>query len=206
MGILSIFKKSKEQDINLLTREEAKPVSAKLSFLPLIIFPFLSLAVLIALFFILFALEQRESSRQAELESEIDQQSLEWKKYEDIAKTIYQIKTNIAKYEEITQKNTGTKNALKLLSKNIPQAVILSQLSLEDSGEATLGGTALDPKGIYQFFVILIEKPETFSNVKLTSIGYKSDEDEDGKSGGGQESSEKKKMYRFTIEMSIKGV
>lgn len=204
MSLLSIFKKTKERDINLLTREEAKATSAKLSFIPLILIPMLTLAVLIAVFLIVFALEQREKMRQSELASEIDQKTNEWKRYEDIAKTIYQVKTNIDKYQEIAEKNTGTKNSLSLLSKNIPQTVALAQLTLKDSGEASLTGASRDPKSIFQFFVVLINKPEFFSDVKLTSIGYKSDEEDDGKTGGGS-SSECEKLYRFNIEMTIKG-
>jgi Tfp pilus assembly protein PilN len=204
MNLLSIFKKTKERDINLLTREEAKPTSAKLSFLPLILIPMLTLAVLTAVFLIVFALEQREKIRQSELASEIDQKTNEWKRYEDIAKVIYQVKTNIDKYQKIAEKNTGTKNSLNLLSKNIPQTVALAQLTLKDSGEASLTGASRDPKSIFQFFVVLINKPEFFSDVKLTSIGYKSEEEDDDKTGGGS-SSGGEKLYRFNIEMTIKG-
>ncbi len=204
MSLLSIFKKTKEQDINLLTREEAKPTAAKFSFLPLILIPMLTLAVLIAAFLIVFALEQREKMRQSELTSEIDQKTSEWKKYEDTAKIIYQVKTNIDKYQKIAETNTNTKNALNLLSRNIPQTVVLAQLDLKDSGKANLAGASRDPKSIFQFFVNLIDKPEFFSGVKLTNIGYKSGED-DSKTGGGG-SSEGEKLYRFNIEMTIKGI
>ncbi len=205
MSLLSIFKKTKEQDINLLTREEAKPTTVKFTYLPLILIPMLTLAVLIAVFLIVFALEQRERMKQSELASEIDQKTSEWKKYEDTAKIIYQVKTNVDKYQKIAEKNTGTKNALNLLSKNIPQTVGLSQLDLKDSGKASLAGVSRDPKSIFQFFVNLIDKPEFFSDVKLINIGYKSGEDEDSKTGGGS-SSEGEKLYRFNIEMIIKGI
>jgi Tfp pilus assembly protein PilN len=202
MGILSIFKKSKQQDINLLTKEEAKPTSIKFNFLPLILMPLLTASVLVAVFFIVFALEQRESSANAELESEIDQQMMEWQKYEDIAKTIYQVKTNIAKYKIITEANTQTKGALVNLRNNIPQAVTLAQLELKDTGAATLAGVSRDPRSIYQFFVVLTNKPEYFSDVKLTSIGYSADQDEDKQKTG--EDSDSKKMYRFNMSLTIK--
>jgi len=203
MSILPFFKKRAEQNIDLLLEEEKEKVSVKRGVLLVLLIPLAVVLLLIVCFVGIFLPEQGQSRKNAALTKQIEQKSQEWQKFADTASAIKQIKTNFGDYQTNAAKNEDTLAAIKSVRDVVPSQVAFCGLVIKDSGEVSLSGRSKNPRAIYQFFEVLKKKTETFSDVKLLSIGYGEEgegEAEYQEYGGGEEGS----IYKFSISVKVK--
>ena len=177
MNLPSIFKKSKDKNINLLTEDEATSLSIKRNVLIILSIPLLVLIFLLIVFAALFLFEQSEVGRGREIAGKIAEKEMQWQGFSDSASSIKHIKTALDTHKDQTKQN---------------KEIIDSATSIR-SGEAAIDGTSADPRAIFQLLNLLNSKSEVFTDVSLQSIGFSSGDNQ-----------QKKNLYNFSVGFKIK--
>ena len=184
MGLLNFGKKSKKKNINLLPQESVEVDTKNLTLTLLI--PIIALALILAAFGGLFLLGKIESKRIEVINKQISDKEAEWKNYATVSANLNQVRTNLATYEQESLKNKNLYQNLVAIRDVIPTSLNLTTMDFK-SNEASLDGTAVDPRSVYQFVEVLKSKPTVYSKVTVKNINYQASE---GK-------------YHFSVSFSI---
>src|SRR3989344_5948686 len=102
MNLPSIFKKSKDKNINLLTEDEATSLSVKRNVLIILSIPLLVLIFLLIVFAAVFLFEQSELGRGREIASKIAEKETQWQKLSDTAASVKHIKAALDTHKDQT--------------------------------------------------------------------------------------------------------
>ncbi|OGY22089.1 MAG: hypothetical protein A2126_02255 [Candidatus Woykebacteria bacterium GWB1_45_5] len=172
MSLLPLFNKSSAKNINLLPEEEVAALFVKRDLILALSIPAATLILLVVVFVGLFLFEAGQKLRRADLAKKINQTTQEWQKYADTAATVVQINTDLKTYQATAEKNKGFHDNLVAIRDIVPSSVVLSKIDLSAAGEATVGGSATDPKDVYQFIDILKKKGGPYSGVSLKNVSY----------------------------------
>ena len=193
MNLPSIFKKSKDKNINLLTEDEAASRSVKRNVLIILSTPILVLIFLLIVFAALFLFEQSEVGRGREIESKIAEKEMQWQKISDTAASVKHIKAALDTHKDQTKQNKEILASTTSIRSVIPNAVTLQKMDVKEGGEAAIDGTSADPKAIFQLLTLLNSKSEVFTDVSLQSIGFSSGDNQ-----------QKKNLYNFSVGFKVK--
>jgi len=193
MNLPSIFKKSKDKNINLLTEDEAASRSVKRNVLIILSIPILVLIFLLIVFAALFLFEQSEVGRGREIASKIAEKEMQWQKISDTAASVKHIKAALDTHKDQTKQNKEILASTTSIRSVIPNAVTLQKMDVKEGGEAAIDGTSADPKAIFQLLTLLNSKSEVFTDVSLQSIGFSSGDNQ-----------QKKNLYNFSVGFKVK--
>jgi len=193
MNLPSIFKKSKDKNINLLTEDEATSLSIKRNVLIILSIPLLVLIFLLIVFAALFLFEQSEVGRGREIAGKIAEKEMQWQGFSDSASSIKHIKTALDTHKDQTKQNKEIIDSATSIRSVIPNTVTLQKMDIKEGGEAAIDGTAADPRAIFQLLTLLNSKSDVFTDVSLQSIGFSSGDNQ-----------QKKNLYNFSVGFKIK--
>ena len=193
MNLPSIFKKSKDKNINLLTEDEATSLSVKRNVLIILSIPLLVLIFLLIVFAAVFLFEQSEVGRSREIASKINEKEMQWQGFSDTAASIKHIKTALDTHKDQTKQNKEILDTATSIRSVIPSTVVLQKMDIKEGGEAAIDGTSADPRAIFQLLTLLNSKSEVFTDVSLQSIGFSSGENQ-----------QKKNLYNFSVGFKVK--
>ena len=193
MNLPSIFKKSKDKNINLLTEDEATSLSIKRNVLIILSIPLLVLIFLLIVFAALFLFEQSEVGRGREIAGKIAEKEMQWQGFSDSASSIKHIKTALDTHKDQTKQNKEIIDSATSIRSVIPNTVTLQKMDIKECGEASIDGTAADPRAIFQLLTLLNNKSDVFTDVSLQSIGFSSGDNQ-----------RKKNLYNFSVGFKIK--
>lgn len=189
---LPFLKKSKGKNINLLTEEEATTVSVKRNVFIILSIPILVLIFLLIVFAILFLFEQREAGKSAEIARKINETEAQWQKFSDTATAVKNIKSALDTHQNQEIQNEKTIDAATSIRSVIPNTVTLQKMDIKEDGNATIDGTAANPKTIFQLLTLLNTKSDKFTDVSLLSIGFSAGDNQ-----------KKQNLYNFSLSFKI---
>ena len=193
MNLPSIFKKSKDKNINLLTEDEATSLSVKRNVLIILSIPLLVLIFLLIVFAAVFLFEQSEVGRGREIASKINEKEMQWQGFSDTASSIKHIKTALDTHKDQTKQNKEIIDSATSIRSVIPSGVVLQKMDVKEGGEASIDGTSVDPRAIFQLLTLLNSKSDVFTDVSLQSIGFSSGDNQ-----------QKKNLYNFSVGFKVK--
>src|SRR4030066_635517 len=193
MNLPSIFKKSKDKNINLLSEDEATSLSIKRNVLIILSIPLLVLIFLLIVFAALFLFEQSEVGRGREIAGKIAEKEMQWQGFSDSASSIKHIKTALDTHKDQTKQNKEIIDSATSIRSVIPNTVPLQKMDVKEGGEAAIDGTSADPRAIFQLLTLLNNKSELFTDVSLQSIGFSSGDNQ-----------KKKNLYNFSVSFKVK--
>ncbi|MCH7541915.1 PilN domain-containing protein [Patescibacteria group bacterium] len=189
---LPFLKKSKGKNINLLTEEEATTVSVKRNVFIILSIPILVLIFLLIVFAVLFLFEQREAGKSAEIAGKINETEAQWQKFSETATSVKNIKSALDTRQNQEIQNEKTLDAATSIRSVIPNTVTLQKMDIKEDGDATIDGTAANPKTIFQLLTLLNSKSDKFTDVSLLSIGFSAGDNQ-----------KKQNLYNFSLSFKI---
>src|SRR4030066_636157 len=134
MNLPSIFKKSKDKNINLLTEDEATSLSIKRNILIILSIPLLVLIFLLIVFAALFIFEQSEVLRSRDIANKITDQETQWQKFSDTAASIKHIKAALDTQKKQTAQNQEILDSVTSIRNVIPNTVTLQKMDIKEGG------------------------------------------------------------------------
>ena len=189
---LPFLKKSKGKNINLLTEEEATTISVKRNVFIILSIPILVLIFLLIVFAVLFLFEQREAGKSAEIARKIEETEAQWQKFSETATSVKNIKSALDTRQNQEIQNEKTLDAATSIRSVIPNTVTLQKMDIKEDGDATIDGTAANPKTIFQLLTLLNSKSDKFTDVSLLSIGFSAGDNQ-----------KKQNLYNFSLSFKI---
>jgi len=159
--------KKKKQEINLLPEAESFQTLSKTPF----VISATIILIMIAAVGATFAFGFWQKKAVSQLENEIAKIEAEGKK--EVFKTAQlfaQTKKILADYQNFVKDYPDSSQKLAVLEKIVPVSVQLTQVSIENSGKASLGGQAADPNTINDFVAALQNDSTNFKDVNVASV------------------------------------
>ncbi len=157
------------RELNLIPEEEQKIRTKRIRLITLGIIG-LILALQVATFIGILSLEQIEKNTRGSLEEELATKNSQWQSSASPAAQIIVTKNKLTTFNSFTKSHQDPNLNITKIQKSIPTGITLTGLSILNTNEATVLGTAGKPSVIYQFFNTLQDKEGDFDKVELEAV------------------------------------
>lgn len=190
---LPFFGKDKGKNINLLPEETAGRLTFKRDIIFALLTPVAVLVLLGLIFATLALLEQKEKFTARNIEKKIAEQTSLWQQFADSARTASSVKAAVSTYQQSSQQNDEATLSITSIQDVVPNGVVITKLDVDKGGKASVDGSAVNPRAIFQFVETLNAQTQTFSDVRFENIGF-----------SGQQAATITTQYNFSLSLVVK--